>query len=195
MYYHSRELKYVKYGKIYPAWTPCNWLDLNYKWLSQFCGYAPQVWLSKANIHDTGFQNQKNKYNKDDILFGFDIIKGFPVSMESWEYTLNAFSVLYHYDDDNDVNIKDKYTVQELNKRIEEYLFEEYDEEYLEPYMHNVEALYKVLFKEVDQVVVPSLNLKSAKKIICRTDLQKKKLRKMGFIEDRIMIKKLPRDI
>ena len=50
------------------------------------------------------------------------------------------------------------------------------------------------VFKEVDQIVVPTLNLKAAKKIICRNEKQKKKLRKMGFIEDRISIKNLKAD-
>ena len=51
--------------------------------------------------------------------------------------------------------------------------------------------LKKYAFIEKDQVVVPSLNLKSAKQIICRDEKQKKKLRKMGFIEDRIVIKNI----
>lgn len=192
MYYHSRELKYVMYGKVYPVWTPNNYLDLNYKWLGQFCGYAPQVWLSKSNIGYTGFKNKENKYNKDDILFGFDIIKGFSVKMEPWEYILNAFHRL-------DVDMRDNYTIEQLNNELESYirsilaLFDNPTEE-LELYELSVEGLLKELFKDVDQVVIPSLNLKTAKKIICRTDLQKKKLRKMGFIEDRITVKKLRRN-
>jgi len=51
--------------------------------------------------------------------------------------------------------------------------------------------LHKYLFAEVDQVVLPSLNLKAAKKIICRNEKQKKKLLKMGFIEDRVQIKNI----
>lgn len=192
MYYHSRELKYVTYGKVYPVWTPANYFDLSYKWLGQFCGYAPQVWLSKSNIEYTGFKNKENKYNKDDILFGFDIIKGFSVNMEPWEYILNAFNRL-------DVDMRDDYTMEQLNNELESYissisaLFDNPTEE-LELYELSVEGLLKELFKDVDQVVVPSLNLKTAKKIICRTDLQKKKLRKMGFIEDRIIVKKLRRN-
>ena len=192
MYYHSRELKYVMYGKVYPVWTPNNYLDLNYKWLGQFCGYAPQVWLSKSNIGYTGFKNKENKYNKDDILFGFDIIKGFSVKMEPWEYILNAFHRL-------DVDMRDNYTIEQLNNELVSYirsilaLFDNPTEE-LELYELSVEGLLKELFKDVDQVVIPSLNLKTAKKIICRTDLQKKKLRKMGFIEDRIIVKKLRRN-
>jgi len=40
---------------------------------------------------------------------------------------------------------------------------------------------------------VPSLNLKTAKRIICRNERQKKALRKKGFIEDRIEIRNMPR--
>ena len=53
------------------------------------------------------------------------------------------------------------------------------------------EFLKKHLFVENDQVVVPSLNLKSAKEIFCKNEKQKKALRKMGFIEDRIKIKNI----
>jgi hypothetical protein len=57
---------------------------------------------------------------------------------------------------------------------------------------HDVDTvLRRHLFVERDQVVVPSLNLKAAKHIICRTEKQRKALRKMGFIEDRIEIKNL----
>jgi hypothetical protein len=51
--------------------------------------------------------------------------------------------------------------------------------------------LKKYVFIEKDQVVVPSLNLKCAKTIICRNEKQKKALRRMGFIEDRIQIKNI----
>ena len=45
------------------------------------------------------------------------------------------------------------------------------------------------VFVDRDQVVVPSLNLKPAKVVICRDERQKKALRRMGFIEDRITIR------
>ena len=62
-----------------------------------------------------------------------------------------------------------------------------------EPYMENVTVFKESLFKDIDQVVVHSLNLKSAKQIIWRNEKQKKTLRKMGFIEDRIKIKNIKR--
>jgi len=51
--------------------------------------------------------------------------------------------------------------------------------------------LKKYVFVESDQIVVPSLNLKCAKQIICKDEKQKKALRRMGFIEDRIRIKNI----
>ena len=51
------------------------------------------------------------------------------------------------------------------------------------------------LFVENDQVVISKLNLKIAKEIICRDELQKKKLRKMGFIEDRIKIMNIKKSL
>jgi hypothetical protein len=47
-------------------------------------------------------------------------------------------------------------------------------------------VLWKCLFVENDQVVLPSLNLATAKIVYCRTDCHKKELRKMGFYKDRI---------
>ena len=51
------------------------------------------------------------------------------------------------------------------------------------------DVLSKHLFVKHDQVVVPNLNLKAAKLIICRDEHQKKALRRMGFIEDRLVIR------
>ena len=51
------------------------------------------------------------------------------------------------------------------------------------------EFLNNRLFIEADQFVLPSLNLKTAKEIVCRNERQKKKLRKLGFFEDRIKIR------
>lgn len=53
--------------------------------------------------------------------------------------------------------------------------------------------LRRHVFVERDQVVVPSLNLKAAGRILCRNERQKKQLRRMGFIEDRIEIRAMPR--
>jgi hypothetical protein len=52
-------------------------------------------------------------------------------------------------------------------------------------------VLSKHLFVKYDQVVVPNLNLKAAKLVICRNEYQKKALRRMGFIEDRLVIRGL----
>jgi hypothetical protein len=49
------------------------------------------------------------------------------------------------------------------------------------------------VFVERDQFVVPSLNLKTARRILCRNERQKKALRRMGFIEDRIEVRNMPR--
>ena len=48
------------------------------------------------------------------------------------------------------------------------------------------EWMQQFLLSKEDQVVVPKLNLKSAKRIFVRSERQKKQLRKLGFIEDRI---------
>lgn len=193
MYYHCRPLKYVEYGKVFPP--PIETIEPHmlkcYKWVAHYCNFFPQVWLSRSNFSITGFKEKYNKEN-DSILFGFDFIKGYPVSYDSWEFLMN---VLMNVKTDN---------ISEINKKIDED-FREFEEDSItekwEPdgelkgwidCGRNVDIyLKKHVFVEKDQVIVPSLNLKAAKKIICRNEKQKKALRKMGFIEDRIEIKNI----
>ena len=206
MYYHCRPIKYVHYGKIEPppAKTYDDWDSRMYGWLGHYCGFYPQIWLSRSRSGITGYRSdemlKKNKFAKcnrsnakisnDSVLFGFDIIKGFPLSYNHWEIVMNSV-----------VNIEG---LEAQNKAIEDSLnsilgyYKEDNEEPEDEIADWVKAgcnldvfLRDYLFQEVDQVVVPSLNLKSAKKIICHNEKQKKKLRKMGFIEDRIFIKNL----
>ena len=54
-------------------------------------------------------------------------------------------------------------------------------------------VLDRHLFVELDQVVLPALNLKAAKSIVCRDERQKKALRRLGFIEDRTQIRNVRR--
>jgi len=209
MYYHSCPLKYVEYGKIVPYKDDDNWLRPCYEWLGHYCGYSPQVWLSRSNSRLTGFRSsnirkkrkrvdigkrKQKKVHLDSVLFGFENIKGFPVEYSLWSFILHYL-----------INIESK-DVKHINKELmkrfdqsvkwakEEGYLE--DDERLKAWDKNKNRdfdtfLKENLFVENDQVVVPSLNLKSAKKIICQNEKQKKKLRKMGFIEDRIHIKNL----
>ena len=203
MYYHCHPLKYVEYGKISPPpIEACDFFLPAYKWLSNYCGgYCPQIWLSRSHLSITGYKNsnmlkkrehvqQKRnlvKTQNDSILFGFDIIKGFPVSFKYWELILMFMS--------------DKKTLEEQNKEMTREINDiargcKADNTFTDEEMINWDKcggnldlfLKKHLFVEVDQVVVPSLNLKVAKQIICHNEKQKKTLRKMGFIEDRIKI-------
>ena len=123
-------------------------------------------------------------------MFGFDIIKGFPVSFDHWELIMNDLC------DSDDVKDQNKAIVDSLNTILGYYKEDkEEPEDVLADWVKSGcdldVFLRDYLFKEVDQVVVPSLNLKVAKKIICHNEKQKKKLRQMGFIEDRIVIKNL----
>jgi len=158
-----------------------------YEWLSNHCGYCPQIWLSRSQSDITGYR----RHIGDHILFGFDIIKGFPLSYDHWESMLNSII------NDKDFNKQNEKIVKSLNEMLEYYAEEneEVDEAYLIDWINSGKDLSvylnKYVFKEINQVVVPSLNLKVAKKIICSNEKQKKKLRKMGFIEDRITIKNI----
>ena len=194
MYYHCRPLKYVEYGKIYPP--PMDKVDdfmiPAYKWAGHYSGFKPQVWLSRSNYSITGFKRKFHKDN-DGILFGFDIIKGFPISYEPWEFLLGSM-----------INAKEGATIKQINEVIQKTFVELEEDSKIEKWDLDGEILNwvncnrdldaylkKHVFVEVDQVVVPSLNLKSAKKIICREERQKKALRKLGFLEDRIQVKNI----
>lgn len=195
MYYHCRPLKFVEYGKVFPP--PEDTIDeemLNvYKWLGKHCGYCPQIWLSRSCSSITGFRGamwerrwfKKNRQNG--VLFGFENIKGFPVDYGIWEYILG---LLFDEPSDNDI-------VEYLNTNLDEAIKHGYlDEDGVSKKWNDCDQdfekfLHKYLFVEVDQVVLPSLNLKAAKKVICRNEKQKKKLLKMGFIEDRVQIKNI----
>ena len=183
MYYHCRELKYVLYAKVFPP--PRDSLDKDYlpayQWLGQYCGFSPQIWLSRSTRKITGMRNRP-----DNILFGFENVQGFPVRYDVWCHLLNP---LINGMRDN------KPIEQYLRESLEDALKEDDElDEVLKGWQKSRsldEFLQRNLFVEHDQVVVPSLNLRSAKKIICRTERQKKTLRKMGFIEDRVEVRNL----
>ena len=209
MYYHCRPLKYVECGKIYPpSIEKVDFFLTAYKWLSNYCGgYCPQIWLSRSHLSITGYKNsnmlkkrqyviQKRNEVKDSnnsVLFGFDIVPGsFPVSFKYWELML--------------MFVSDKKTLEEQNKEMAREISNiamecKADNSFTDEEMiawdscgGNLDLFLKqYLFIEVDQVVVPSLNLKVAKQVICRNEKQKKTLRKMGFIEDRIKIMNMKR--
>jgi hypothetical protein len=215
MYYHCRPLKYVTYGKIFPP--PIESIDSDwgfadmYRWLGRHCGYCPQVWLSRSRSSITGYgyrysyssrpkrrkkdgtwESKRTWTKKDEVLFGFENIQGFPLSFDLWEMIMNMLI------GEKDFKKQNSNIVRFLNEIHRETMADGYP---IDPEIQawidsgrNLDRFLKEhLFVEVDQVVVPSLNLKAAKKIICWDERQKKKLRKMGFIEDRIHIKNFKR--
>lgn len=203
MYYHCRDLKFVEYGKVYPP--PPETIDPDfmacYDWLGKHCGYTPQIWLSRSTSGITGFRpisyraftlkkGRKKSFKldkKNDVQFGFDIIKGFPVHYGMWHYVMSAAM----YSETSKISVEDILTrdfrIIAWEARRENSWWGQVAREWRKT--KDVEhMLKKFLFVEEDQVVVPSLNLKTAKKIKCCNEKQKKQLRKMGFIEDRIHI-------
>jgi hypothetical protein len=130
------------------------------------------------------------KEKLDSVMFGFDIIKGFPVSYNYWEMML-----MFIPDKKGSIKEINNKIKNELNLILDDCKNDGcVDKEMLEWEKCGGDFdlfLKKNLFVELDQVVVPSLNLKAAKQIICRDEKQKKTLRRMGFIEDRIIIKNI----
>ena len=167
MFYHSRKLKYVVYGKIKGFEEKGDDFLPAYKWLEQYCGYFPQVWLSRSSSSITGMKNDSNK-----ILFGFDYIKGFPVDYGQWSFILPF--LLGQKGSKKILEKKVKNAYFEIAKELKAD-YKEFDGGY-ENWRDNY------LFAETNQIVVPILNLKAAKKIICRNEMQKKELKKIGFL-------------
>ena len=197
-------MKYVAYGKIGGSPKPDDWLDPAYRWLGQHCGYYPQVWLSKGSSNITGFRPWKagskramrNKRHQRDVLFGFDTVAGFPVDYDMWHYVI---SLAEEYE-----KTFGRITDRASARGFERWLWLEHkkmDVEYFAECPEDRESmitlnfasiddwLARSLFVERDQVVVPSLNLKAAKKVLCHDEKQARFLRKMGFIDDRIEIR------
>lgn len=190
MFYHTRPMKFVTYGKVYPP--PREYYETEekhdidflrmYDWLGHHCGFSPQIWLSRSQQRLTGYY-RRNESKDDWVLFGFEHIIGFPVDYAKWEFLMceimnpkpNIAKMINE--------IKTDIIAEGDNKDHHyDYLFE-YDT------LGENDWLKKYLFVEHDQVVLPSLNLKSAKKIVCRNERQCKQLRRMGFIDDRIEIR------
>lgn len=188
MYYHCTELKYVQYGKIHPA--PEDACDDHfihaYRWLGHYCGYCPQIWLARCNMGMTGFRSRRAP--KDDcVLFGFDTVVGaFPVDYDLWHFFL-SFAGMYPEDKPDDLAARVFSHVLTLDM---ECLRGDPQHDLLSRGAETVEEWLKSgVFQSEDHFVLPNINLKSAKQIICRNERQKKKLRRKGFIEDRIKIK------
>ena len=206
MYYHSRAIENTIYGKVGPA--PASVVDNHflqaYKWLSKYLpdSYCPQIWLSRSKSSYTGYTNQpkakqsklfgKKTNDEPSLLFGFDIIKGFPVDYELWcdflpnlvnckdgikDGDLAVIAALKQYDEwaKEDEAQNNKYKISKAVSLWRRY--------------GNLQSVLNLgLFIEHDQVVVPALNLKSAKVVYCRNESQVKRLLKMGFIHDRVKI-------
>jgi len=202
MYYHARPLKYVEYGKVEGNPDPDEWLVSAYRWLGFQCGFFPQVWLSRSRSQICGFrpgQISKSRVrcaDKNQAMFCFENIRGFPVAYDPWHAVIDG--ALEWQKRENAILANDKDSIKEMNriiwKRIvdieHELAREGYgDYEYSGKCSSVEEWLQKVLFVKLDQVVVPSLNLKAAKKVYCKNERHKKTLRQMGFIEDRIEIR------
>lgn len=188
MYYHHRAIRYVTYGKVTPP--PVETLDPGfaraYQWLGQYCGFYPQVWLSRSRSAITGVRapGLSKQGRIDGVLFGFESIQGFPLAYDFWCELLGA--------------LMNSETLDQANNAVQDHLDRRASDPDLcaEPVSlawretRNVrDVLSKHLFVKHDQVVVPNLNLKAAKVIICRSENQKRALRHMGFIEDRLVIR------
>ncbi len=182
MFYHARELKHVVYGKVKAFVEPDDFLIPAYKWLSNYCKFYPQIWLSRSTSSITGIKRLKNK-----ILFGFDYIKGFSLDYSQWETALFELA-----DKDEKKDLEDILKNYFINQNKEDDQENLKGKDRIFPTKNYEKWKKSYLFIENDQIVVPTLNLKSAKKIICRDEKQKKALRKLGFIEDRIQIQNLP---
>jgi hypothetical protein len=205
MYYHARPFKYVVYGKVEGNPDPGDPdFEAVYRWLAAKCGYFPQVWLSRSHSIITGMREtaggrkvvqKARKSDGDQVMFAFQDIQGFPVAYDPWHWVMGP---VMGWNARNPGSVED--SIEEIDRKIWKGMVEiDHENERAgdeDPYIATrgcrsfEEWLDKVLFVKMDQVVVPSLNLKAAKKVYCKNEKQKKSLRKMGFIEDRIEIRR-----
>jgi hypothetical protein len=206
-------LKYVVYGKVFPHPDRDNWLLPAYQWLGHYCGYCPQMWLSRGDTYITGARNpvvrKQGKYAclnyrramhmaDDSVVFCFDTIIGFPVDYEAWCGLILGTVINTPGACPRKVNQKIAEFLDKIVSDIGNYEPGSFGDPSGYPlvqawmkYGNMDDFLKHYVFVERDQVVVPSLNLKSAKKVVCRNEKQKKALRRMGFIEDRIEIRNM----
>lgn len=207
MFYHCLSLQYVECGTIRPHEDETNEFRPAYEWLGHHCGYCPQIWLSRADIQLTGFRSAPSarlnrgrlrREVKDRVLFGFEQIHGFPIAYDFWcRFVLNTATDHDTVSDINDALIRGlesslRDTIQERGDDFDAR-FDRLEIGWREERPDLAAFLRKHAFVERDQFVVPSLNLKTAKRILCRNERQKKALRQMGFIEDRIEVRNMPR--
>ena len=202
-------MKYTIYGKVNPApLEPTDFFHRPYQWLGKYCGYCPQIWLGRGSSSITGYKLQtkqkKRKYSsrknsKPNIMFKFDMIKGFPLDYEIWCFCLNPLSNCTNPIRDGDDAIKREFESMLKDFKNDPSWGGEWDCDVNKLPPNDIlwqwansknykDFLDRYLFVENDQVVVPSLNLKAAKEIFCRNEKQVKALRKKGFIKDRIKI-------
>ena len=192
MYWHSRPLRFVRYGKVGPPPWEEVWDSLRpaYLWLGQHTGYAPQVWFARGSRRITGYRSEV-----DSALFGFDILPGaLGLAYDPWCEVISALS-----GGSWEVSLAelDQEIVRSLDgvlRFIREEGFE-MNAEYREWEKHRdlTRWLDRFLFVGDDQYVLPQVNLKSSKEIWVRNERQKKRLRRLGFIEDRIKIRRVPK--
>jgi len=237
VYYHCRSLRHVVYDKVFPC-NPDRDFLVAYRWLGHYCGFCPQIWLSRSHACFTGARRRPQvkggpyrgpdrtagwrtrlKWNNDRVLLGFEHIQGFPVCFDIWATLI--LNGLMNPAPSEPLGEQQRVAAaladpalsfpnQVLDRRLTAHLDGHVDcaweddvgdlpagdtcGEALRGWKQNRDLgtwLRRFLFVEVDQVVVPSLNLKSAKQIVCINERQKRILRQRGFIEDRIQIRNL----
>jgi hypothetical protein len=158
--------------------------------LGQHTGYAPQVWFARGSRTITDYRSEV-----DSALFGFDILPGaVALAYDPWCEVISALS-----DPSGEASLAelDQQLVHSLDGVLRFIREQEYEmnAEYRDWENHRdlPRWLERVLFVADDQYVLPQVNLKAAKEIWVRNERQKKRLRRLGFIEDRIKIRRVPK--
>lgn len=200
MFWHVRELRFVRYGRVEPPSESAVDAGLReaYRWLGSRCGYAPQLWLTRARRRLTTSRTSSPRRRQRLVAFGFEGIQGFPVAFEPWCLAIEALADPTCRDLAHEERLRiylDEAAAEAAAQAEEDY--EEHEDEWrallaawrAQP---DLEAwLAGHLFREHDQVVLPALNLKAAKEIVVRSERDKSELRRLGFYEDRIEVRKL----
>lgn len=144
-----------------------------YKWLSQYCGFFPPLWISSDQDKLTGYAPRCGK-----VLFGFNKVRGFPVKYDMWMVLLGT---LINLDTDN-FRFIDERLVEGLNTLEEQGELTWSDCKTLDRF------LKQRVFVDRDQFVVKSLDLRKSQLILCNDEAQRAIVSKKGFPSSRVKV-------
>ena len=167
MFFFASEIKNVSYGWVRGKCLKGDLLETSEKWLAQYCGFFPPLWLSSDYNSLFGYSHDSNK-----VLFGFKkLTKIFPVSYQMWMYVMG---ILANYDINNQKEME-----IEIDRGLWDLKIQGVKE--LNDYCHLETFLRNKIFIKKDQIITDAIDLRRNSIIICKDESQRYALSKKGF--------------